>query len=172
MTTRRWFGLLALSAAPLCLAADGLNVATGLWEISYTTATSGMMMPQAALDKLTPEQRAKMIAAMQSREAAGPKTHTLKSCVTAKDLKEGAFTAEEDKDDANCKNKIVTQTSARQEMTVTCTGEESRNGRIRIEAVDNKHVKGVIDMATASGKVNVQLAGKWVATSCAGADED
>lgn len=173
MTTRKWFGLLALAVVPLCLAADGLNLVPGLWELTYTTGMSGILMPPSAMEKMTPEQKARMAAAMQKREAAGPRTHTVKSCITAKELKDGTFTAQEDKDDANCKNTIVTQTATKQEMTVTCTGEASRTGRIQIEAVDNKHMKGVVDMATGGGgKANMQLTGKWLATSCDGADKD
>ena len=173
MTTRGWFGLLAVAVVPLCLAADGLNLATGLWELTYTTGMSGIVMPQSAMDKMTPEQKARMAAAMKQREATGPRTHTVKSCITAKDLKDGTFTAQEDEDDKSCKNKIVTQTPAKQEMSVVCTGEEGRTGRIQIEAVDNKHMKGAIDMVTGGGgKVNMQLTGKWLATSCAGADDE
>lgn len=173
MTKRGSFGLLVAAAIPLCLAADGLNLATGLWELTYTTGASGMVMPQSAMDKMTPEQKERMAAAMKKREAAGPRTHTVKSCITAKDLKDGGFTAQADEDNANCKNKIVTQTPTKQELSVACTGENSRTGRIQVEAVDNKHMKGVIDMVTGGGgKMNMQLTGKWLATSCAGADDE
>ena len=173
MTTKKLVGLLTVAIAPLCLAADGLNLTPGLWELIYTTGMSGFVMPPAAMAQMTPEQKARMAAAMQQREAAGPRTHTVKSCITAKELKDGTFTAQEDKDDKNCKNTIVTQTATKQEMTVSCTGQETRTGRIQIEAVDNKHMKGVVDMAMGGGgKVNMQLTGKWLATSCAGADDE
>jgi len=110
---------------------------------------------------------------MKKREAAGPRTQTVKSCITAKELEDGGFTAQADEGNANCKNKIVTQTPTKQELSVACTDEDSRTGRIQIEAVDNKHMKGVMDMVTGGGgKMNMQLTGKWLATSCAGADDE
>lgn len=173
MTTRRGFGLLALAFVPLCLAADGLNLTPGLWELTYTTGMSGIVMPPSAMAQMTPEQKARMAAAMKAREAAGPRTHTVKSCITAKELKDGSFTAQPDEDARNCKNKIITQTATKQEMTVSCTGEETRTGHIQVEAMDNKHMKGVVDMAlSGGGKANMQLTGKWLATSCAGAEDE
>lgn len=172
MTTRRGLGLPALAVVPLCMAADGLNLTPGLWELTYTTGVSGIVLPQAALDQMTPEQKARMDAALKKRETAGPRTHTVKNCITAEELKKGAFTGQEEDAGENCTNKIVTQTATKQELSVSCTGKQSRNGRVQIEAPDNKHLKGVIDMASAGGKVNMQLSGKWLATSCAGADDE
>ena len=172
MTTRRWFGLLTLAVAPLGMADDGLNLTPGLWELTYTTGVSGFVLPQSATDQMTPEQKARTAAALKKLETAGPRTHTVKNCITAKELKEGTFTAHEDEPGENCRNTIVTQTATKQELSVTCTGAESRNGRVLIEAVDHKHLKGVVDMASPGGKINMQLTGKWLATSCAGADDE
>jgi Protein of unknown function (DUF3617) len=158
--------LLLLAAGPLS-AADGLDVSTGLWEVTYTTAMNGMMMPQSMLDSMTPEQREKFTASMQKRAAAGPQTRTVKSCVTAKDLKEGAFQGE---NDANCKQTVVAQTKNKQEAMIQCSGAESRTGHMKIEASDRNHMTGTMDMSAGNGKVNMQLAGKWLNASCAGAN--
>lgn len=173
MTTRKWFGLMTLAVVPLCLAADGLNLTPGLWELTYTMGVTGMVIPPAAMAQMTPEQKARMAAAMKNREAAGPKTHVVKSCITAKELAEGTFAAQDDKEDKSCKNKIVTQSATKQEMTVSCTGDGARTGRIQVEALDTRHMKGLVDMALSNGgKSNMQLTGKWLATSCAGADDE
>ena len=94
MRTRLFF--VALIASATAFASDTLDVKTGLWEITYTTATHGTLIPQSTLDKLTPEQRAKLQASMKAQQAAGPKAHTDQTCVTEEDLKKGAFRDEDD----------------------------------------------------------------------------
>ena len=161
------WALLLLAAGPAC-AAEGLDVNPGLWEVTSTTATSGMMMPQSVLDSMPPEQREKMKAAMQKRAAAGPRTRTVKSCVTAKELKEGAAWGD---NEASCKRTVIVQSKNRQEMSIQCSGETSRNGHLKIEAPDRNHMTGAMEMTTGAGKVTMQLAGKWMSSSCAGATE-
>ena len=156
-------------AATSCVLADTLDIRPGLWQMSTSTQTAGSMLPQGMLDKLTPEQREKMTAAMQQRAAAGPHVRTNKRCVTAEDLKKGAF-----KDQAqgpNCKQTIIAQTSRRQEMMLQCTGDEAHAAKMTIEAVDSTHVKGTMDAATAQGRMSMQLDGTWLSASCAGAEK-
>ena len=63
-----------------------LDAKVGLWESSTTTEMSGRAMPampqipEAALARMTPEQRAKMEAMMKSR--AGGTPMTTKVCIT------------------------------------------------------------------------------------------
>ena len=168
---RTIFAVLALAAIGSA-AADGLDVKTGLWEMTYTIEARGTFMPKAALDKLTPEQRAKVAASLQKQAAEGPKTTSEKTCVTAQDLKEGAFQAEEDKGDSNCKYTPGTRTSTVQEGTMVCAGENARTGTFRVEALGRDRIKGAFNGGGASGKVSMQLSGKWLSASCAGADDD
>ena len=64
---------LPLAATLFCAAAcvaqnTPLNVKTGEWEATITNETSGQMpIPQEMIDKMTPEQRAKMEAMMKAR---------------------------------------------------------------------------------------------------------
>src|ERR1035441_6170576 len=62
-----------------------MDIKLGLWESTITTQMSGMpALPPELLSKLTPEQRAKMEAAM-GRGGASPKT-TTRHCVTKETL--------------------------------------------------------------------------------------
>ena len=58
-----------------------------------------MSMPADAMANMTPQQKAQMEAMMKQMAASGPKTITERSCVTDKDIREGAFhqRAEDDK---------------------------------------------------------------------------
>lgn len=168
MRMRTGLGSLLLAAPLLAMAGDSLDVKLGLWEVSTTADVQGMMIPPEALKKMPPERRAQLLAAM--KQNAGPHAHAGRSCITAEDIRQGAFRAEDDKD-PGCKTKITAQTRTLQEANVVCTGEEARTSHIKIQALDREHVKGTIDNTTENGKVSVQITGKWVRATCTEADE-
>ena len=161
MRTRLFF--VALIASAPAFASDTLDVKTGLWEITYTTATHGTLIPQSTLDKLTPEQRAKLQASMKAQQAAGPKAHTDQTCVTEEDLKKGAF---RDEDDDKCKYTSLTRTRTVQEESVQCSGAEGRHGTFKVEAHDPEHIVAQFSQEQSAGGVAVQMTGKWLAASC------
>ncbi len=161
MRTRLFFAALVTSAT--AFASDTLDVKTGLWEITYITATHGTLLPQSALDKLTPEQRAKIEASMKAQQVAGPKPHTDQTCVTAEDLKKGAF---RDEDDEKCKYTSLTRTKTVQEEAVQCAGAEGRRGTFKVEAPDPEHIVAQFSQQQSTGGVVVQMTGKWLAASC------
>jgi hypothetical protein len=65
-------------------ATEPLNVKTGLWQVTEISTTSGLppipASMQARLDKMTPEQRAKLEAAMKGRVGGTPQTINYKTC--------------------------------------------------------------------------------------------
>jgi len=160
------------TGAMVALAAEGLDVKLGLWQMTVTTDARGTFMPKEGTANLTPEQRAKLAAALQKQAAMGPQTITEKSCVTAKDLKDGAFRPEEDKSNRNCKWVIKAQTRTLQEGTLTCTGAEPRSSTMRVEAVGRDRIKGSFNGTAQNSKFSMQITGKWLSASCAGADDE
>lgn len=149
--------------------ADGLDVKTGLWAISYTMQANGPMMPAAMLEKLTPEQRAKILTAAKQRSAARPDVSTSKSCVTAEDLKQSAFKGKDD--DKDCTYTLTTHSSSLQQSHFVCKGEEARSGEMKIEALSREQIRGEMRMSTEGGKMSMQMSGKWLGANCAGADD-
>lgn len=165
-------GLLALSLASLAAsAAEPLNVKPGLWEMSTTAATSGSMIPPALLAQMSAEQRARIEAAMKQRAAGGSRTTSSKTCITKEDLLRGSINADKDEDQKNCQYRVVTQTATRMETHFHCAGEGARDGEMKMEAVSPEQLKGAIQVATSEGKVTVQMAGRWLGSSCAGAED-
>ncbi|MEO8017942.1 MAG: DUF3617 family protein [Pseudomonadota bacterium] len=151
-------------------AATGLNVKTGLWEVTYTTKMEGSIIPKSALEQMPPERRAKVEASMKQRASAPPRAHTLKSCVTDKDLQKGAFDADPD---GGCKKTLVSQSATHQEVKFVCTDDgETRTGHMTVDAKSNDRMQGAIEIVTPNGKVNTQLSGKWIGVSCAAADKE
>ena len=101
--------LFAVAAAALTSLshAEGFDIKTGAWEVTTSTAIAGMPIPKSSLDKMPPEQRAKMEAAMAAR-AGNTNSHTSTTCVTKQDLDRGQLMKS---DDANCTRKVIAQTA-------------------------------------------------------------
>src|SRR5579864_185551 len=108
-----------------------LNLKPGLWETTTVSERSGMpSIPQDKLEKMLPEQRARIEAMMSNKGA----TTTRQSCRTDKDLRPFV-----DGSNASCKQTIVTSTGTRQEVKMECT---NATGTVTIEAKDSEHVTG------------------------------
>ena len=165
---RRASALSLILVSPLLFAADSFDVKTGLWEITVTTATNGMMVPQEMLDKLSPEQRERMTAAMKARAAKGPMSHTSKQCIKAEDLKKGAFGNVEGQ---HCTFTPTVQTSKHQAGKMACPA-PGGTGEADFQALSPEQIRGTITVAMAGGSAKIDMTGRWLSASCAGADED
>ena len=157
----------ALLCVAVCAAQTPLNVRPGEWESTITNETSGQLpIPQEMLDKMSPEQRAKMEAAMKARGMQGPRTMVNKHCIKKEDL---------DKPFANqnksCKQTIVTSSATKQEIHMDCEiGGGKQVGTLKFEAVDSSTVKGSMQMAASNGgrtmNVNSTFSSKWLGPAC------
>jgi hypothetical protein len=147
-----------------------LDVKTGEWESTMTGQTSGQPpIPDEVLNRLTPEQRAKMEAAMQARGTRGPKTTVNKSCLT-KDQLDKAFNLGDESTKA-CTRALVTSSGSKQEIHLECTREGMKSsGTIKVEAIDSENVKGSMQMAMTNGdrtmNMNYTFAAKWIGPAC------
>jgi Protein of unknown function (DUF3617) len=167
----RMIGLTAMTIALPALAADALQVKTGLWETTSTITLSGMRMPAEQLAKLPPAQRAQMEQMM--KQMTGERPITDRSCVTQKDLQEGAFRKQAEQDAGRCSYTQVTGTARHQEWTFQCSNAEGEaNGRMTMDAPDSTHVQGALEMKSTRGNTNIKFAARWISASCAGADKD
>jgi len=153
---------LVLSAVPFAGHAETLDIKTGAWEVTESTALSGMPIPKEALAKMPPEQRAKVEASMPARAGSG-KSHTSRSCVTREDLDRGqlAHSAE-----PNCKRTVIAQNARHLEIEQVCTGPEPSKSHFRFDAPSNERYTGSIDMTRGDGKVHVDLSGRWLGATC------
>jgi Protein of unknown function (DUF3617) len=171
---KNWLMVTALAGAiaPLAvLAADGLNVKTGTWETTMSTKTSGMSMPAEAMANMNEQQRAQMAAMMKNMGGAAPKTMVQKSCVTEKDLKEGAFRARQDKDNP-CTYKPVAGSGKHQEMTFECPSKRGvTTGHMIVDATDSSNVKGEMHIKAESVTIDSTFTSKWLGPTCADADK-
>jgi hypothetical protein len=167
---KNWLLVTAMAALPV-LAADGLAVKTGTWETTMSMKTSGMTVPAEAMANMNEQQRAQMAAMMKNMGGATPRVTTHKSCVTEKDLKEGAFRAQQEKDN-NCTYKPVVTTGKRQEMTFECPGKRGvSSGHMIVDATDSSNVKGEMHIKAEGVTIDSTFTSKWLGPTCADADK-
>ena len=171
MTARLSFALTAALFCATAWAADPtpLNVKTGQGEATITSETAGQLpIPQEMLDKMSPEQRAKMEAMMKARGAQGGRTNTYKSCLKKEDLNKPLVSDEQRK---SCKQTFVTSTSTSQEIHMECEiGGGKQSGTLKLEALDSGTVKGSMQMVASNGgrsmTVNSSFSSKWLGPVC------
>src|SRR5882762_10203068 len=66
------------------------NIKPGLWEVSIDPHVSGEMpIPEDQLAKMTPEQRARLEAAMKGHMAKGARPRVYKECMTPEKIARG-----------------------------------------------------------------------------------
>jgi Protein of unknown function (DUF3617) len=173
MSRKPLFGMFALVLLCLCskaLRADGditpLDVKTGLWESTTVMNMGGLPpIPQEMLDKMTPEQKAQLDAAMKAQQ--GKPTIT-KHCVTKEDLnKKDLF----DEGNKNCTRTIATSSSRKLVMNMECVNENMKTtGTIHLEASDSENVTGKVDMAaTGNGRtmnLSSVITAKYLGSAC------
>ncbi len=154
---------------PLHGFADALNVKTGAWEMTTTTLITGMPMPAEALAEMTPEQRAR-IEAMMAARAGKPSKHVSKSCVTKEDLDQDSMIKS---DNVDCKKDVISRSTTKIVVTETCDAPHASTSNVIIEARTPENVVASMDMTQpgASGKIHVDVDGRWLGASCAGIGE-
>jgi hypothetical protein len=157
----------ALFFAGICTAQTRLNVKPGEWESTLTNETSGQPpIPQDVLDKMTPDQRAKVEAMMKARGMQGPRTIVTKSCVKQEDLDKPFGNGNK-----SCKQTIVTSSSTQQEIHMECDmGGGKQVGTVKFEAVDSSTVKGSMQMTASNAgrtmNINSTFSAKWLGAAC------
>ena len=155
---------LALAVASTVVYPKPLAVKTGLWEVTTTTAMSGM--PPIDYSGMTPEQKARIEAAMQARQEMGPRVKVRKSCLTKEQLTREPF---QDSDTASCTHTVTSSTPTRLQVKLHCTHPNS-DGNFMIQALSRERIKGTVQMNASDEKhamaVQVSITGKWLGSAC------
>ncbi len=149
-----------------------LNVKPGLWETTVTYSMAGELpVAPEMLNRMTPEQRARLEEAMKA-ESANAHTTTHKNCMKKQDLDNPDFT-----DKKQCTWTTLESSSTRVKGSATCDYKEQDmkvSGSGEFVAVDQEHVKGNMHMkATGGGRemnTNTVFASKWLSSDCGNVD--
>jgi hypothetical protein len=148
-----------------------LNIKLGLWEIATQANISGAPpIPEDALAKMSPEQRARMQAAIESSMAEVAKPRLAKHCVTQEKVAQG-FNLDRHHDSTTCQKKFVTNTSTELQLSETCpeaNGSTSIDEHIQLSGSDQ--VAGTVHFVKSNGgksmTVDSTVKGQWLAASC------
>jgi hypothetical protein len=169
-------GLAVAGAAAATLlvqaAQPALNIKLGLWETHTEAKISGdtaSMIPEDQLAKMTPEQKARMQAALQQSMAAMQRPHYAKECMTAEKVARGFDMG--DSKSGNCTNTITTNTGSQYEAHVVCAGNAGQQAMtVHITADSPTHVVGTVNGDQSQGSKGVSYSGtfegKWLASEC------
>ncbi|MFZ1919030.1 MAG: DUF3617 domain-containing protein [Terriglobales bacterium] len=181
MRTKLICCLIALLPLPL-LAADKptmLNVKEGLWEVTVTHPSNGLPgMPEDALAKLPPDQRARVEEMMKQKGMTmSGNTTVVKSCVTREKIEKGmAFAAENEKREGNCTHTTVSSSPTHFEAKYHCdeSGKDGKkttvDGTTTVEVVNADTTKGSSHMVSNSdGRImnmDFTFTSKYLGSAC------
>jgi hypothetical protein len=166
--------LAVLWAAGTCAAQSltPLDAKLGLWESAVSTDIPGRsalaatpQIPESALARMAPEQRAQMEAMMKARSGGAP--ITTRMCLTRESLASGGLGQR----DKSCTTKVVSSSSTQQVVHVECVREEVKSsGDMTVQVVDPQHIKGTMVMkSTVAGQtrdMKMSFENKWVSADC------
>ena len=168
-TISRWAAAAAASlslSAIVFAQAPALDVKMGLWEITSTSNVGGQM-PTIDTSKMTPEQKARMEAAMKGM--LSPQSNVTKSCMTREKFNRSNFMTD-DGAGVTCKQTISTNTRTSLEANVVCTGKLTSTGQIHIDAPSPTSFTGSVKSANSEqGRtmtMNMTMTGKWLGADC------
>jgi len=157
----------ALAAVPAA-AQTPLDIKPGLWESTMNHQMSGVPpIPDDVLAKMTPEQRARVEAAMKAHGAKGPTV--TKYCLTPEMIRKSFFANSAPSE--GCSNSVVSSSARGVQLHVDCGhGEQKSVGDMQIQALDSEHVKGDGHFKSSSGSrsmdINVSFTSKWLGSDC------
>jgi len=162
-------GLIPVQNAPLlspsCAVAETFNMKTGAWELTYTSMTTGMLLPPELLERLPPERRAKVEESMKARSGQ-PKTRVHKGCITQKDLDENRFLKADGDENTECVVKVLSKSSTKLVMERTCPAPHDATFKITIDVKTPESVVGLIDGSMGTGTIHTDVKAHWLGASC------
>jgi tetratricopeptide (TPR) repeat protein len=167
-----WFAATpAVAPAWAADAIEALDIKPGLWQITLTVRTSGLLpMPPDVLAKLTPEERARIEAKAKERAAEGPRISVKRSCLEERELHQPlmfTFGGESQ----GCRQTVTAASRTRQEIRVDCgKGVPRGGGTVRIEAMDPENVKVTSSWSATDGARTMKMSStatlKWLGAVC------
>jgi len=151
-------------------AADQFDIKPGLWDFSTTVQMNGLP-PIPNFDQMPAEQRARIEAAMKNM--GGPRTTTVKSCVTKESVQQAIAKASSNRDN-NCSQKLINMSSSKVELHMECApekGDMKMTGDVNIDRKDAEHIAGTGAMKSTGGNgrtmdVKWSMTGTFVSSDC------
>ncbi len=160
-------GLALTMLQPASARVPNLNVKMGLWEVTTVAQTSGSL--PVDLSHLTPEQQARVAAAMEMSKKHAAMPHTFRTCLTPEKMQKDLF---QDKNNASCKQTVVSSSTTAYDVKYECNNGQDGNatGEWRFVAATPELVQGsgqwMIERAGHKMQSAGNMTAKWVGASC------
>ena len=147
--------------------ADSFHAKPGAWEMTFTTATTGSLVPADVLAKMPPEQRSKFEQAMKARSAQ-PTTHVSKECFSQEDLDQNRMIKDDEDEGNQCTTRVALKSPSKLVLEKSCASPRPSTAQAVFEAKTPEAITGAIDITRpGSGKVHVEIKGRWLGANCA-----
>jgi uncharacterized protein DUF3617 len=146
-----------------------LNVKLGQWKVVTKTTSSGEMpFPPEALERLTPEQRARLQERMKANSGEKTRTITDENCLTREQLDEGATFGTKRPE---CVRTVISSSSSKTAMKLACEQSGIKgNGTFEVEALNTESVKGSSQITASGGghifNSNSTFTATWMGPTC------
>jgi hypothetical protein len=144
-----------------------LNIKPGQWETTVTTKSAGNPpIPADMLNRLTPEQRARLEERMKA-QSGQTNTRTHQSCITKEQLQRADFTNRK-----QCTWTTLESNSTKAKGSATCDAGSGMTltGAGEVDVTDQEHITGTLHMnATGSGRemtTDSTFTSKWLGAAC------
>ena len=166
--------VLTLTALSVAAAApERLNVKLGLWEMTSIMRFSGMPpLPKEVMDKMTPQQRAKLAADLKAAAAEEPEEEVSSECITQEDLDKPFSSSNAD----DCTSTIVRTTRTSQEIRMVCTGKTKGSGTFKVNTPTPETMNGTLDLKAGDGPdafvIKGTIKGRWLGADCGDEEDD
>jgi hypothetical protein len=147
------------------------NIKPGLWEVTTNPKVTGQMpISDYQLAQMTPEQRAKIEAAMQTGMANANKPRVYLECMTPEKIARG-FDIERHGDDSSCQRKVITSSASALKLHDECNRPDRKSiTDVQFAVKGGQQMTGQINAVITSGTktmtVKSSLQGKWLGADC------
>jgi len=148
-----------------------LNLRPGLWEMTSTgEATGALPISQQMLDRLPPDRRAKVEAALAASRSRMSQPRVFKQCITAESLKRG-IAADDREVREGCHPTVISSTASVMDVRVQCSNpRHTTTGTFHFETSSPEAVSGTVNMTISEGAQSMTMkrviAGKWLGADC------
>lgn len=170
----KWLAGIILALSVVTRAADKaqyLNVKTGLWEVRTVFTSSGELpIPAGLLEKLTPEQRARVEERRNTKSSETQRAIRKQYCLSKARLVQGPTFGQDRK---SCKSILVASTAKSLTMQIECANRSQLSQTLEIETADPEHVAGSMHTTIGADQPQAQTSpststftARWVASTC------
>lgn len=146
-----------------------LAAENGLWEVTTHPQTSGQMpISDEQLQKLSPEQRARVEAAMKAAMGQANQEHVIRTCMTPEKRAEGLGVGNEG---PSCKTSVIQNTSSELQVRSECSSDNGVRTTTEHLRMSGRHsISGTVEAAMSQGSkqmtMHMTIAGKWLGADC------